>query len=132
MNFATTPRPGELQDTYALFSGGRAVSESLQLDRVTPATNKAEDANVNLADLTGITVAEIDWKPLIKDLKPALDPLASIIPADQHAVLFPELRRNDHNARRDGPAGHTDVGAGRRPRRGRALRTDISGSSGHR
>ena len=41
--------------------------------------------------LDGISVPEIDWKPLIKDLNPKLDPLASLIPADQHVVFFPSF-----------------------------------------
>ena len=79
---------GRLVDTYALFSGGRAVSENLQLDRTVQGT-KPEEATVDIDTLDGITVPEIDWKPLIKDLKPELDPLAASIPADQHVVFFP-------------------------------------------
>jgi hypothetical protein len=80
----------ELADTYNLFTGGRAVSENLQLDRE---LGVAKDAppTVDLASIPGITVAEIDWTPLIKDLKPQIDPLAFYIPADQHAVFFPSL-----------------------------------------
>jgi hypothetical protein len=79
---------GELADTYALFTGGRAMSENLQLDRVLSTAVGGEEA-VELASLDGITVREIDWKPLVQDLKPELDPLAAKIPADQHAVFFP-------------------------------------------
>ena len=46
---------------------------------------------VELNSLEGITIREIDWKPLIKDLQPELDPLAAKIPADQHAVFFPSF-----------------------------------------
>jgi hypothetical protein len=79
---------GRLVDTYALFSGGRAVSENLQLDRVVQGT-KPDEATVDIDTIDGITVPEIDWTPLIKDMKPALDPLAASIPADQHVVFFP-------------------------------------------
>ncbi len=80
--------PRGIARTYELFSGGRAVSENLQLDRVVRET-KPEAATVDINTIPGITVKEIDWKPLIKDLKPALDPLAESIPADQHVIFFP-------------------------------------------
>ncbi len=84
------PRPegGDLAATYALFSGGRAISENLQLDRTLRGT-KPEEATVDVDGIEGISVPEIDWKPLVKDLKPELDPLAALIPADQHVVFFP-------------------------------------------
>jgi hypothetical protein len=76
-----------LVETYALFSGGRAISENLQLDRV-PQGSLPEEATVDIDTIEGITVPEIDWKKLVKDLNPKLDPLAASIPADQHAVFF--------------------------------------------
>ncbi len=86
----TWSRPGtrDLEDTYALFTGGRAMSENLQLDRVLTPARGGQEA-VELTALEGITVREIDWRPLVKDLKPELDPLASSIPADQHVIFFP-------------------------------------------
>jgi hypothetical protein len=83
-------RRGQLERTYELFSGGRAVSENLQLDRALPAAKTAE-THVDLATLRGISVREIDWKPLLKGEKPELDPLARFIPADQHAIFFPSF-----------------------------------------
>ena len=41
--------------------------------------------------LGGITIREFDWGPLTRGLRPTLDPLASVIPADQHAVFFPSV-----------------------------------------
>lgn len=81
---------GDLSDTYSLFSGGRALSENLQLDRDLP-TPVAGEAAVDISTLRGIEVREIDWKPLIKDLHPELDPLAAALPFDQHAVFFPSF-----------------------------------------
>jgi hypothetical protein len=74
--------------TYELFSGGRALSENLQLDRalVTPGGSNA--MTVALSSLTGITVREMNWKPLLHEPKPALDALAANIPFDQHAIFF--------------------------------------------
>lgn len=79
-----------LSDTYALFSGGRAMSENLQLDRVLAETG-AKDELVKLDSIKGITVAEMQWEELTKDLEPELDPLAEKIPFDQHAVFFPDF-----------------------------------------
>ena len=62
-------RTGELSNTYALFTGGRAMSENLQLDEVLRRAEGPEDA-VDAASLPGITVREIDWTPLVEGLAP--------------------------------------------------------------
>lgn len=80
----------DLQDTFALLTGGRALSENLQLDRELPSTDNAE-GKVPLDSIQGITVREFDWKPLVQDLGPELDPLAKLVPHDQHAVFFPSF-----------------------------------------
>jgi len=87
----TAGRTGELSQTYDLFTGGRAMSENLQLDRVLPRV-AANEKPVPLDSLEGISIQEIDWKPLIKDLEPKLDPLAAKVPADQHCVFFPTFK----------------------------------------
>lgn len=83
-------RTTELAETFALFSGGRAMSENLQLDRVLQPADEGGEL-VSLASIEGITVREIDWEPLVEGLEPELDPLASKIPVDQHAVFFPSF-----------------------------------------
>jgi len=82
--------PRNLAATYALFSGGRAISENLQLDRALPPLGEETDM-VEVDSIRGITVEEIDWQPLIKGKRPKSDPLAAMIPADQHAVFFPSF-----------------------------------------
>jgi hypothetical protein len=77
----------EYDSTFALFSGGRALSENLQLDRVL-ATAGSDGAMVELTNLQGITVKAMDWTPLIKDSKPEKDFLAGYVPFDQHALFF--------------------------------------------
>ena len=74
-------------------TGGRAISENLQLDRMLPAARGAASSEqlVALDQIKGITIKEFDWQPLLKNPRPALDPLASYIPADQYAVFFPSL-----------------------------------------
>jgi hypothetical protein len=80
-------RASELEDTFDLFTGGRALSENLQLDRALPATTNAVES-VAITNLAGITIEEMNWKPLLNSTKPELDPLAASIPADQHALFF--------------------------------------------
>ena len=85
-------RPGELEDTYALFSGGRALSENLQLDRALPPRDPRHEAEeVALSSLRGVTTQSINWKSKLDDAARSAerDPLAKLIPHDQHAVFFP-------------------------------------------
>ncbi|MFW6125212.1 MAG: hypothetical protein ACOC46_03615, partial [Pirellulales bacterium] len=82
--------PRTLADTYALFSGGRAISENLQLDRALPPLGEDKDL-VAVDSIQGITIEEIDWKPLVKDKQPKIEPLARMIPADQQVVFFPSF-----------------------------------------
>ena len=71
-----------------MFSGGRALSENLQLDRLLTPTGPGANT-IDITNLAGISIQEMDWKALIKDLKPQPDPLAAYIPFDQHALFFP-------------------------------------------
>lgn len=83
-----------LNDTYNLFTGGRAVAENLQLPRglPPPAPGAAEDEKpVAIGSIEGITVRSFDWPAILASAgnpRPALDALAASIPADQHAVFF--------------------------------------------
>lgn len=83
----------QLDDTYDLFTGGRAVSENLQLHRELPDAGardpKPVEELVSVESIEGITVREMDWSGKLAGATPALDPLAAAIPADQHAVFFP-------------------------------------------
>lgn len=81
----------EFDSTYELFTGGRALSENLQLDRQL-ILQRREGESVAIDKLKGITIREIDWKPLLEGKSPKLDPLASMIPADQHVVFFPTFQ----------------------------------------
>ena len=83
-------RSDPLRNSLGLVSGGRAIAENLQLDRLPAPAADAADA-VAVDSLPGISVAEIDWKPLLKDPPPATDPLAKLVPADQHVLLFPSF-----------------------------------------
>ncbi len=84
--------PGRsLEDTYALVSGGRAVSENLQLERMLPAT-EADPPTIALESIEGVTVKAFDWTSMIKDAKPKRDSLARLIPDDQYAIFLPSFQ----------------------------------------
>lgn len=77
-------------DTFDFFTGGRAIAENLQLDRAL-ATTQPGQRTIDVDTLPGISVAAMDFASLNKDASPAKDPLASYIPADQHAIFFPSV-----------------------------------------
>ena len=80
----------DVDDTFELFSGGRALAENLQLDRMI-LPGPGGPADVELASLPGIQTAAFDWKARVAGLDPALDPLAHAIPEDQHGLFFPSF-----------------------------------------
>jgi hypothetical protein len=84
------PGADDLLGTYGLLTGGRALAENLQLERVLPESEAAEPT-VDLATLEGITVREFDWESRTTG-EPALDPLAALVPGDQHALFFPAFQ----------------------------------------
>lgn len=84
-------RDSELQQTFGLFTGARAMSENLQLDRVLLVRDSSKET-VNIDSLAGITVAALDWTARMEGKEPALDPLAQFIPSDQHALFFPSFK----------------------------------------
>ena len=78
----------ELENSMDLFSGGRAISENLQLDRELRLSSDEQNRTIPVSSIPGITIEEIPWKKLMKAEKPQLDPIASIIPHDQHAFIL--------------------------------------------
>jgi hypothetical protein len=83
-------RRGDLEDTFDLFSGGRAISENLQLDRELRVV-KSGEATISVDEIEGITIAEFDWQQQIQGLDPRKDFLAGSIPADQYGLFFPSF-----------------------------------------
>ena len=78
-----------LENSMDLFSGGRAISENLQLNRELRLSTDEQNRTIPVSSVTGITIDEIPWKDWMKDEKPKLDSIASILPHDQHAIIFP-------------------------------------------
>ena len=83
-------RESELQRSFALFTGARAMSENLQLDRILR-VEESSGATVDVKSLTGITIRPYDWRERLGNEEVRLDPLAAYLPADQHAVFFPSF-----------------------------------------
>ena len=77
-----------LENSMDLFSGGRAISENLQLNRELRLSTDEQNRTIPVSSVTGITIDEIPWKDWMKDEKPKLDSIASILPHDQHAIIF--------------------------------------------
>lgn len=80
----------EPADPLELFSGARAVAENLDLDRGLRVATETE-ATIDVNGIEGVTTRAFDWKSMVKDLRPELDPLARFVPADQYAVFFPSF-----------------------------------------
>ena len=91
----TTVEPGRVEDdnlgaTFRMVSGSRAVAENLALDRDL-ILGGVEGTPVELDSLKGVTVQALDWTGKLKPGEVTLDPLASLIPHDQHALFAPSL-----------------------------------------
>ncbi|MEN6625646.1 MAG: hypothetical protein ABFD69_05385 [Candidatus Sumerlaeia bacterium] len=81
----------DLEESYELMTGGRAIEENLRLDRELQAADTKEPL-VSIAGVKGITIKPYAWDAVLSGTSPALDPLASAIPADQHALFFPSYQ----------------------------------------
>ena len=83
-------REDELAGTYELFTGGRALQENLQVDRMRIVT-AGGDATVDVASIDGITIDPVDWNKRLTGPEPQIEPLANWVPADQIYVAFPSF-----------------------------------------
>jgi hypothetical protein len=82
-------RGSAVTDSFALVSGGRALSENMQLGRQLPEPRGGPAAStVSVSSIAGITVKEFPWDDYVAGINPELDPLSHAIPHDQHAIFF--------------------------------------------
>ncbi|MCG8652296.1 MAG: hypothetical protein MI861_20820, partial [Pirellulales bacterium] len=79
-----------IDDSIRLMSGGRAVSENLQLDQGLAVEGQGAPLK-SLDKVRGITIREIDWTRFLQDQPTELDPLAHSVPHDQYAVFLPSF-----------------------------------------
>ena len=80
-----------LEQSFGIFSGGRAISENLALDRELILSAGKDGTTVPLSEIKGITVPAIDWKSRLPEGEVAVDALSLSIPEDQHAVFAKNL-----------------------------------------
>lgn len=85
-------RLGEFESSFNMFSGQRAVSENLALDRELILGTSPEDASFDISSIKGVTVDAIDWSARITNTPTTIDPLAQVIPHDQHAAFFDSIK----------------------------------------
>ncbi|MBI5431195.1 MAG: hypothetical protein HZA52_00005 [Planctomycetes bacterium] len=85
---SVTTRAQGIDETLDLFTGARAIAENLDLERGVLAVAD-ESATIPTDSIEGVTTRALDWKALVAGLEPELDPLAKLVPVDQHAVFFP-------------------------------------------
>jgi hypothetical protein len=81
----------DLSDSFGFFSGGRAVSENLALDRELILSAGKDGKTVPLSEIEGVTVPPIDWKSRLPEGEVEVDKLSLFIPEDQHAVFAKSL-----------------------------------------
>ncbi len=86
-------RGNDVDGTIQLLSGGRAVSENLQLDRELADANDTKHELTDLINVQGITIREINWQQRLSPNPTELDPLATLIPHDQYAVFVPSFQQ---------------------------------------
>jgi hypothetical protein len=81
---------GEVGDAMDLFTGARALAENLRLETVLAPRAEGEET-IAIDSIAGIEVRPFDFAKLLVGKDPQLDPLASFVPADQHAAIFPTI-----------------------------------------
>lgn len=77
-------------DTFAMFTGGRALAESLRLDDVIEPEGD-DPQMVPLGEIEGVRVPEMAFAELLREGETELDPLSALVPSDQYAVYFPSF-----------------------------------------
>ena len=84
-------RDDGMDSTFRMASGGRAVAENLALERNLILGSDVKGEAVDISTLKGITVPAIDWKGKLKAGEVKVDPLAMLVPEDQHFFVAPSL-----------------------------------------
>lgn len=83
---------GQFDSSFNMFTGQRAVSENLALDRELILGTPKDGKTVKVDSIKGVTVQAINWSERIVDAPTSIDPLAKIIPHDQHAAFFGSIK----------------------------------------
>lgn len=86
-------REDSLAQALGFFTGSRAVSENLALDRMLEVTAQGQ-RTIPFADIEGITTPAVDWNSLIAGIDlaaVAADAAPTLVPHDQHVVVAPSV-----------------------------------------
>jgi hypothetical protein len=94
---AASPEPEWLRSDgserlYEITTGALAMQESLQLDRMRNADLDTGSRDVPLERIKGVTVQSHPWKDMIGAAQPRIEPIAALVPDDQHYVRFTTTR----------------------------------------
>ncbi len=81
----------DLTSSFGFFSGGRAISENLALDRELILATGEDGKTVPMSEIEGVTVPPIEWKSRLPEGEVAVDKLSLSIPEDQHAIFAKSL-----------------------------------------
>ncbi len=76
-------------------TGAAAITETLQLQRMLNQTapGNEKDRTIAIESIQGIDIAEHPWEKMMGDKKPADEPLARLVPADNYYVAFKNVRK---------------------------------------
>lgn len=80
------------QQLYETTTGSAAITESLQMHRMSNGNFRdTGERTIELATIPGIDIAEHPWKKMMGDKKPAPEPLARVVPADNYYIHFKRI-----------------------------------------
>jgi len=82
-------------DSFSLFTSSQLIADNLALHSDLNIYKKDTNANIPISDLDGITLNKINWSDFLPEENITLDPLASMIPEDQHVLISPSLAELD-------------------------------------
>ncbi len=73
---------------YEITTGGLALQESLQLDRMRDGQPDSGKRKIKVDDIAGVKVRSHPWQKMIGPALPAVDAEASLVPEDQYYIRF--------------------------------------------
>src|SRR5262249_30325910 len=82
------------KELYETTTGAMAITESLQLQRMLNANFRDNGKRtIPISKIEAITIAEHPWDQMMGDKKPALEPMAKLIPDDNYYLHFKNVRK---------------------------------------
>jgi hypothetical protein len=93
-NWSNPRYPVMNRELYETTTGAAAVAESLQLQRMLNTGFRDNGRRtIPIGKIEGITIAEHPWDEMMGDKKPALEPMAKLIPDDNYYLHFKNVRK---------------------------------------